>query len=228
MVAPGRPTAPPMMPDAHPDHLRRRLPEGAYPVVLDWLQHNRVAVRVSAPRRSKLGDYRGPAAGRPARISVNGDLNPYAFLVTLVHEFAHHAVFERHGRRALPHGAEWKGEYAGLMAPYLTPVVLPADVVAVLRGHLTDAPASSCADPALVRVLRRYDERPLPVLEDLAERTVFRFGDRLYVKGPVRRSRVACRCLNDRRTYVIDRLAGVQVEAPLHTRPDRPVNETTK
>lgn len=206
-----------MRPATGPEALRERLPAGAVPVVLDWLHRNQVQVRITPRRATKLGDYRTPGAGRPARISVNGDLNPYAFLVTLVHEFAHHATFERSGPRVRPHGLEWKRTYKELMRPYLAPTVLPGDVRTILTHHLNDAPASSCSDPALVRVLRRYDERVLPLLDELPEHTVFRFNERLFVKGSVRRSRVSCRCLNDRRLYTIDRLAGVELEAPLPT-----------
>ncbi|HQW85695.1 MAG TPA: zinc-dependent peptidase, partial [Flavobacteriales bacterium] len=78
-----------MRPMSGPEALRERLPAGAVPVVLDWLQRNRVQVRITPRRATKLGDYRTPVGGGPARISVNRDLNPYAFLVTLVHEFAH-------------------------------------------------------------------------------------------------------------------------------------------
>ena len=197
-----------------PDALRERLPAGAVPVVLDWLQRNRVQVRIAPRRATKLGDYRTPVQGGPGRISVNRDLNPYAFLVTLVHEFAHHATFERSGPRVRPHGTEWKRTYAELMRPYLAPTVLPEDVRTILTAHLNDATASSCSDPALVRVLRRYDDRLMPLLDELPELTVFRFNEKLFVKGAVRRSRVACRCLNDRRTYTIDRLAGVEVGLP--------------
>ena len=204
-----------MRPTSGPDALRERLPAGAVPVVLDWLHRNRVQVRITPRRATKLGDYRTPVAGRPARISVNLDLNPYAFLVTLVHEFAHHATFESCGPRVRPHGIEWKRTYAELMRPYLAPAVLPEDVRGILAGHLTDATASSCSDPALVRVLRRYDDHAMPLLEELPEHTIFRFNERLFVKGAVRRSRVACRCLNDRRTYTIDRLAGVEVGSPV-------------
>ncbi|MBK9699129.1 MAG: hypothetical protein IPO79_03355 [Flavobacteriales bacterium] len=69
-----------MRPTSGPDALRERLPAGAVPVVLDWLHRNRVQVRITPRRATKLGDYRTPVAGRPARISVNRDLNPYAFL----------------------------------------------------------------------------------------------------------------------------------------------------
>ncbi len=203
-----------------PDALRDRLPTGAVPVVMEWLRHNRVQVRISAPRRTKLGDYRSPTGRQPARITVNGDLDPYAFLVTLVHEFAHHVTFERCGPRVRPHGAEWKSTYAELMRPYLAPAVMPHDVRAALERHLTDASASSCADHDLQRVLHRYSGHRTPLLDELPEHTIFRSMGRLFVKGATRRTRVACRCLNDRRLYTMDRMAGVQLESPLRTTAD--------
>ena len=46
--------------------------------------------------------------GRPHhRISVNENLNPYAFLITLLHEVAHMTTWEKHRlrmRRCRPHG----------------------------------------------------------------------------------------------------------------------------
>ncbi|MDP4750251.1 MAG: SprT-like domain-containing protein, partial [Schleiferiaceae bacterium] len=42
-----------------------------------------------APRSSKWGDFRPAHDGKPARIRVNRDLPPDAFLLTLLHELAH-------------------------------------------------------------------------------------------------------------------------------------------
>ena len=193
--------------------LRDHVPAAAWPVVVDWLQRHQVPVRISRPRASKLGDYRVAGRGRTYRISVNNDLNRYAFLVVLVHEFAHHTTFLK-DRRHQPHGAEWKAEYRRLMTPLLSPQVFPQDVLAVLHEHLLDAPGSSCTDPRLMKVLRGYDHAPRPFLEELPHNTVFRFNQRLFVKGERLRTRYRCRCLNDRRIYHIDRTAEVHVEQP--------------
>ena len=69
-----------------------------------------------------------------------------------------------------------------------------------------------------MRILRRYDRDPKPFLEELRESTIFRFNQKLFVKGPELRTRYRCRCLNDRRIYLIDRMAEVQVEQPMQTR----------
>jgi len=197
--------------------LRAQLPRAAWPVVENWLRRNPVAVRVSRPRITKLGDYRTSSRSQPHRITVNEDLNKYSFLVVLVHEFAHFTTFQKY-RRHQPHGAEWKAEYKRLMRPFLSREVFPADVLRVLEAHLHDAPSSSCTDHGLMRVLRRYDREPRPFLEELEESTVFSFNQKLFVKGRRMRTRFRCRCLNDRRIYFIDPTAEVHLEHPLAAR----------
>ena len=75
-----------------PDYetVRQHLPPRAWKYVLDLLQEHPVLVRVVPHRATKLGDYRPPRLGDFwHRITVNEDLNMYAFLVTLLHELAH-------------------------------------------------------------------------------------------------------------------------------------------
>lgn len=197
--------------------LQAHLPRNAWPVVANWLRRNPVQVRISRPRSTKLGDYRVATRTLGHRISVNEDLNRYAFLVVLVHEFAHYTTFQKY-RRHEPHGAEWKAEYKRMMRPFLTREIFPADILKVLTAHLEDAPSSSCTDHGLMRVLRRYDRDPKPFLEELDLNTVFRFNRKLFVKGTLLRKRYRCRCLNNRRIYLIDPTAEVQLEQPLATR----------
>ena len=198
--------------------LRRHVPAGAWPVVLQWLRRNPVLVKVVKPRATKLGDYRNAVGGQPHRVSVNNDLNKYAFLVTLIHEFAHYTTVARTRRWKDPHGKHWKEDYHRLMRPFMSRSVFPADVLHALDVHLSDAPASSCTDHQLMRVLRKYDRDPRPMLEELPDRSVFRFNERIFVKGPQLRKRYKCHCLNDRRIYFIDPLAEVHVNGPLIAR----------
>ena len=46
---------------------------------------------------------------------MNGDLNPYSFLITTLHEFAHLHTFQQHGNRVNPHGDEWKTNFRKLL-----------------------------------------------------------------------------------------------------------------
>ncbi len=197
--------------------LHAKIPTAAYPVVVSWLRRNPVIVKINRTRKTKLGDYRIANRTQPHRITVNGDLNKYAFLVVLIHEFAHYSAFQKY-KRHQPHGKEWKAEFKREMRPYLSREVFPADLLHGLGHHLEDAPSSSCTDHALMRVLRRYDSDPRPFLEELREQTIFRFHQKLFVKGPRLRTRFKCRCLNDRKIYFIDPTAEVYLDQPLAAR----------
>ena len=100
------------------------------------------------------------------------------------------------------------------IAPLLEEVDLPLGLVL----HLDDAPSSSCTDHGLMRVLRRYDREPRPFLEELEDNTVFRFNGKIFVKGRQMRKRFRCRCLNNRRIYLIDPTAEVHLEHALASR----------
>lgn len=192
--------------------LRAHLPATSWPVVLEWLREDPVIVTVHRPRTTKLGDFRAARGTQPHRITVNSDLNQYAFLVVLVHEFAHHNVVVRTGRWHQPHGPEWKEEYKRLMRPFLTTVVFPPDLLTAVHLHLLKAPATSCTDQRLMRALRRYDATPRRSLEDLPQHAIFRMRGKLYVKGERIRKRYKCRCLHDRRNWLIDAMAEVHLD----------------
>lgn len=133
------------------------IPEGAYPLVEPYLLHYKVHLTITKSRSSVLGDYRNAHADKAHRISVNGNLNPYAFLVTLLHELAHLITFIRYGHRVDAHGKEWKRQFSELLKDFLETSIFPIDIRNQLRQSLTNPAASSCADVNLMRVLRKYD-----------------------------------------------------------------------
>src|SRR5687768_4601029 len=94
--------------------LQQFLPPNTLQPVLQYLHEYKIHLTVARERRSILGDYRHRANGQNHRISVNGNLNKYAFLITLIHEIAHLLAFERYGNRIAAHGVEWKRIYAML------------------------------------------------------------------------------------------------------------------
>lgn len=91
--------------------LQDYLPEGSFTEVLFYLQHHKVHLTISRKRQSILGDYRHAHTGKNHRISVNGNLNKYAFLITLLHELAHLFTYEKFGHKVMAHGREWKDEF---------------------------------------------------------------------------------------------------------------------
>lgn len=139
--------------------LQSYLPPNTYEAVLHYLQYYKVHLTVARERKTILGDYRHRHGQQTHRISVNGNLNPYAFLVTLLHELAHLLTFEKWGNTVAAHGREWKTVFGQLLAQFIEHQVFPEDITKVLLQSLHNPAASSCADEALLRILRRYDER---------------------------------------------------------------------
>ena len=62
--------------------LKEYLPDGSFEAVLHYLQHHKVHLTITKQRQSVLGDYRHAHLHKTHRISVNGNLNKFSFLIT--------------------------------------------------------------------------------------------------------------------------------------------------
>lgn len=151
------------------------LPKGALDPVLESLHRHGIHLKITRGRKSVLGDYRPAHRGAPHRISVNGDLNPYHFLVTFLHELAHLQTYIHFGRRVSPHGPEWQDAFAKLLRDYLARNLFPPELEPTLRQTIARPAASTCSDPLLYRALSAYDPPCSMVrVEDLAPGSHFR------------------------------------------------------
>lgn len=194
--------------------LRPFLPEKALSYAVTFLVEHRVQLTLTRGRATKLGDYRHPWQGKGHRISVNQTLNRYAFLITLIHEFAHLLVWNAHKNKVKPHGDAWKNSFRTLMQPLLHAEVFPPELIPVLQQYFSSPKASSCSDPALMRSLAAYDQRPahLQLLEDLVPGAHFITRQkRIFKKLEKRRTRILCEEVSTGRHYLIHQLAEVQV-----------------
>jgi len=211
--------------------VRPHLPPGTVDHVVRALGDLPVDLRVVRPRRSKLGDHRPPRPPlRPAhRITVNADLNPWAFLTTLLHEVAHAATWERHGtrrRRVRPHGPEWQREFSAVLVPLLADRVFPDDLAAAVTRSLARPAAATCSDRGLLLALARYD-RPLEGrmrVEELAEGTWFRVdGRHVFRAGRLVRTRRQCFLAGSDAEYRVHGLLPVEplAEPPAVSSPPR-------
>lgn len=192
------------------------LPEGAFESVAAYLYEHKVHLTITRERRTVLGDYRHALRDRNHRISVNGNLNKFAFLITLIHELAHLVTFEQYGHRVAAHGKEWKQVYRILLEQFLGRDLFPEDVEQALLRSLHNLPASSCADEPLMRVLRNHDhpdERGL-LVEEVPEGALFSIeGGRVFKKGKKLRKRYQCKEVATGKLYLFSGLYEVELAA---------------
>ena len=187
------------------EYLQRYLPPASAGLVMQYLHHYKVHLTITRERKSILGDYRHATHDRNHRISVNGNLNPYAFLITLVHELAHLLTFQQHGNRVQSHGKEWKNIYAFLLKDFINASIFPDDIRLRLKQSIHDLPASSCADDELMRILRRYDKGngEMVLVEQIPEGNCFMLDDgRVFRKGKKLRKRYQCFDIKTRQEYL--------------------------
>ena len=88
------------------------IPDSAIDYIDGLLDHDGLTVVVKPARKTRHGDYKLMPDGRH-QITINNNLNPYRFLLTLVHEIAHFDAFLNYGRTIKPHGKEWKPGHPG-------------------------------------------------------------------------------------------------------------------
>ena len=195
--------------------LSQYMPPAAAPIIAKWIDYFQCEFKISKNRATKQGDYRHPFKTSGHKISVNNNLNQYAFLVTTVHEFAHLLTWNDHKNKVKPHGEEWKHNFKRMMVPFLDQQMFPDDVHQAITAYLTNPSASSCTDLKLSRALKKYDEAMgHSRLEELPHDTLFTIKDgRKFQKGEKLRKRFRCLCLDNGNVYLFSPLAEVIVSA---------------
>jgi len=191
--------------------LKHYLPPKALKGVFDLLKHDHIEVVIKNERKTKHGDYRAFPNGLH-RITVNANLNPYRFLLTLIHEIAHYEAFSKYGKTIKPHGKEWKHTFQRLMLPFLNPEVFPNSLLPLLAHHFKNPKASSDTDIKLALALKQFDEPndktyvfevPLGVKFKL-------YNGRIFRKGAKRRTRFECVEESTGRIYLFNPNAEVE------------------
>ena len=189
--------------------LMPKVPAGTATVIANWIVELNVKFVISKPRQTKLGDFRPGHHGKAPRISVNGDLHPYSFLITTIHEFAHLGCYLKHGRDAAPHGKEWKRIYTKMLKLFVDQGIFPPDLTKSLHQHISRPKASSCSCPILSRALAEYDAEEGEFLGMLSPNDQFEFREEVYQYTLLRRTRVLCRRMSDGKQYLISSRAKV-------------------
>ena len=200
--------------------LAKYIPAEAVEICAYTVVHLNIHLRITKSRGSKYGDYRPHPDKNGHIITVNHDLNQYAFLLTFIHEVAHLLCQKKYSRFAAPHGKEWKHEFAVLLKFFLSKEIFPNDIRAALHNYMQNPAASSCTDEQLYRVLKKYNSQTEFIhLEELPQDAVFRLHSQsrqlTFRKGERMRKNFRCFEVASSKEYWISPLAEVIiVESP--------------
>ncbi len=193
--------------------LKKYIPESAVATIAQWIYTYDFKLKIKRSRATKYGDYRPPIKGLNHQITINYDLNKYAFLNTLLHEIAHLSAWKKYGDAIQSHGKEWKHEYKLILLPFLREDVFPSDVILALKKYLQNPAATVCTDKTLFKTLRKYDENPdgRIFLDELPLQATFIAEDAYtYRKLKKIRTRYLCSRINTRHEYFFHGTAQVK------------------
>lgn len=193
--------------------LKKYLPEQSVELIAVWIVDYDFKLKIKKERSTRLGDYTSPRNGLNHTITVNHNLNKYAFLITLVHEVAHLVTYNQHRNNVNPHGKEWKQNFQNLIQPFLSTDIFPLEVFAALRRYMQNPAASSCSDVNLLKTLKLHDDKSDAVfIEYLPHNTLFLYnGSRIFQKGERIRKRFKCREIGSGAVYLFNPLTEVEI-----------------
>ncbi len=190
--------------------LNKYLPSGSVAYCYSLWQQYQFDFIVKKPRQSRFGDFRWQV-GKRDRITVNGDLNPYNFLITYLHEVAHLEVYRNYKKRPPAHGKAWKSHFQKLLQPVMTENNFPDTILIPLLNYSQNPTASTATYPPLMLALSQIDQpQDLTTVGQLPMGAVFIHGNKSYVRGALQRTRVLCTEEKSQRKYLFAAHAMVQ------------------
>ena len=192
--------------------LKEYIPESAILRISELLEHDNITVKINKERKTRHGDYRKLPNGKH-QITINSNLNPYRFLITLIHEIAHFETYYKYGRFIKPHGKEWKRTFQYLMLPFINPNVFPSELLPLLAKHFKNPKASSDTDTHLALALKQFDEpnNKTLVFEIPLGQTFKLYNGRVFKKGKKRIKRYECLEISSGKLYLFNPNAEVEV-----------------
>lgn len=189
------------------------LPEHSVDAVFELIKLYGVHLKIVNERITRHGDYRRDTNGYH-QITVNSSLNKYRFLITLIHEIAHLAAFEKFGRRIKPHGEEWKLTFQKLMVPFIRPEIFPPALLPLLARHFRNPKASSDTDATLALALKQFDENnsEKSYIFEIPYGSRFRiYNGKIFQKGAQRVKRFECVEIETGKVYLFNPNAEVEL-----------------
>lgn len=184
------------------------IPQKAIPFLDFLIERHSFDLKIVNERVTKHGDFKKLPNGK-FQITINNSLNKFQFLLTLIHEIAHHVTYEKFGR-VQPHGKEWKTVFQHMMLPFLDPEIYPKDILGHLANYLKNPKASTDADAKLSLALRGNEaESGKLFIFSIQIGGLFEFKNTIYKRGNQRRTRIECQNIKTKKIYLFHQNAEV-------------------
>ena len=192
--------------------LEESIPVASRKPIAELISMSKASIKVVSERKTRHGDYRKMPDGTH-QITINGNLNPYRFLITLIHELAHLLAYKKYGPTIKPHGKEWKHTFQMLMLPFIRPEIFPAELLPPLALHFKNPKASSDTDARLSLALKGYDPpNDKNYIFEIPEGGLFRlYNGKVFRRGAKRVKRFECVELSSVRVYLFNPNAEVDL-----------------
>ncbi len=197
------------------ESLKDFLPANTFDTVFEYIKTYGIQLTITKERHTIHGNFRFNPKDNLNKISVNGSLNKYAFLITLLHEIAHCITLHQNGYNVPPHGTEWQSNFSAMLQLFINQDIFPTDINYQLQKTSIAPKASSCADADLERVLLKYNENKedntLVAVEQLPIGTYFldKNKNEFYLVEK-RRTKYLCHRIKDNKMYLFPALYTVQ------------------
>lgn len=191
--------------------LQKYIPNHAVEPIFQLIETHHIHLKIVNERKTRHGDYKRLPGKH--QITVNANLNPYRFLITLVHEIAHLLAFETYGNRIKPHGLEWKRVFQQLMLPFIRPEIFPQEVLPYIARHFKNPKASSDTDAHLSVVLKKFDPpNDKNYIYEIPLGSVFRiYNGKVFKMGNRRVKRYECMEMDTGKIYLFQPNAEVEL-----------------
>lgn len=192
---------------------QKYIPQKAIPFVDFLIDKHFFELKIVNERATKHGDFRKLPNGK-FQITINNNLNKYQFLLTLVHEIAHHVTHEKFGR-VQAHGKEWKTVFQHLMLPFLHPEIYPKEILTHLAAYLKNPKASTDSAIYLSLALKgNLPETGKHFVFEIPNGSFFVFKKSIYKRGNRRRTRIECENIHTKKVYLFHQNAEVNLYNP--------------
>ena len=172
-------------------------------------------LKVSKPRDSKFGDYFPSVKNKPQRITVNGNLDKYSFLITFLHELAHLIIQEKIKHKCNPHGNEWKAEFTKLLNLAVNNELFPDKISLLIKKlYIEKQRFTHTSRVKILNAIYKELNIQIPVrLENISINSIVVLPNGMkIIKLNQQRTRCLCRDLNNNKLYFVNNLIEVKLQ----------------